>query len=238
MVEQVDMEHISLHRYIRNTPSDTEVHAEQQLGADRRTWPVEASKQPCKFAGQSHYGETGVWVGLDPPQRVGGPQQGSYPHSGAVVAGRGATLKAECEPADLRQLAQNEDQTALAAAVQTAGRGGGWELESGDCGAIPGRGLLWTAERRIKGMCGRTSWWEMPVEESQAALEARWCCESRVGCGPVTVASLPTRRHRRLNGREAGPANAWPRNYRTPPGCPLKGLMSQSTEQEPIQAPL
>ena len=35
------MEYISLHGYIRNTPSDTEVHAEYQLRADRRTWPVE-----------------------------------------------------------------------------------------------------------------------------------------------------------------------------------------------------
>ena len=28
-VEQVDVEYISLHGYIRNTPSDTEVRAEQ-----------------------------------------------------------------------------------------------------------------------------------------------------------------------------------------------------------------
>ena len=28
------MEYISLHRYIRNTPSDTEVHAEHQLRAE------------------------------------------------------------------------------------------------------------------------------------------------------------------------------------------------------------
>ena len=35
------MEYISLHRYIRNTTSDTEVHAEHQLRADRSTWPVE-----------------------------------------------------------------------------------------------------------------------------------------------------------------------------------------------------
>ena len=35
MEEQVDMEYISLHRYIRNTPSDTEVHAEHQLTVDR-----------------------------------------------------------------------------------------------------------------------------------------------------------------------------------------------------------
>ena len=35
--EWVDMEYVSLHRYIRNTPSGTEVHAEHQLRADRRT---------------------------------------------------------------------------------------------------------------------------------------------------------------------------------------------------------
>ena len=38
MVEEwVDMEYISLHRYIRNTTSDTEVHAEHQLRVDRCT---------------------------------------------------------------------------------------------------------------------------------------------------------------------------------------------------------
>ena len=31
MVEEVDVEHLSLHGYIRNTPSDTEVHAEYHL---------------------------------------------------------------------------------------------------------------------------------------------------------------------------------------------------------------
>ena len=30
-----------LHRYIRNTPSDTKVHTEHQLRVDRRTLPVE-----------------------------------------------------------------------------------------------------------------------------------------------------------------------------------------------------
>ena len=38
MVEElVDVEYIPFHGYIRNTPSDTEVHAEHQLRADRRT---------------------------------------------------------------------------------------------------------------------------------------------------------------------------------------------------------
>ena len=35
--EKVDMEYTSLHGHIRNTPSDTEVHAEHQLGADKIT---------------------------------------------------------------------------------------------------------------------------------------------------------------------------------------------------------
>ena len=39
--EWVDLDYISLHGYIRNTPSDTEVHAEHQLRMDRGTWPVE-----------------------------------------------------------------------------------------------------------------------------------------------------------------------------------------------------
>ena len=34
------MEYISLHRYIRNTSSDTEVHAEHQLKVERSNSPV------------------------------------------------------------------------------------------------------------------------------------------------------------------------------------------------------
>ena len=37
MKEQLDVEYISLHGYIRNTPSNTEVHAEDQPRADRST---------------------------------------------------------------------------------------------------------------------------------------------------------------------------------------------------------
>ena len=33
--EKVDVEYLSLHGYIRNTPSDTEVNAEHLLRADR-----------------------------------------------------------------------------------------------------------------------------------------------------------------------------------------------------------
>ena len=37
MEEYMDMEYISLRGYVRNTPSDTEVHAEHQLRVDRST---------------------------------------------------------------------------------------------------------------------------------------------------------------------------------------------------------
>ena len=56
------------------------------------------------------------------------------------------------------------------------GRDSGWELEFRDCGAIPVRGLLLTVDRQIEGMCGRRLWWEMPVEENLAAVEARRYC--------------------------------------------------------------
>ena len=51
-----------------------------------------------------------------------------------------------------------------------------WELQFRDCGAIPGQGLPLTAEIQIEGMWGRRLWWEMPVEENQAAIEARRYC--------------------------------------------------------------
>ena len=35
--EKVDVEYISLHGYIRNTPSDPEVHTDHQLRAGRST---------------------------------------------------------------------------------------------------------------------------------------------------------------------------------------------------------
>ena len=37
MEEEVDVEYLSLHGYIRNTPSDTEGHAEHQMRADKST---------------------------------------------------------------------------------------------------------------------------------------------------------------------------------------------------------
>ena len=41
----MDAEPISFHGYIRNTPSDTEMHAEHQLRTARRTRPAEKNIQ-------------------------------------------------------------------------------------------------------------------------------------------------------------------------------------------------
>ena len=37
----MDVEYLSLHGYIRNTPLDTDMHAKHQLRVDTSTWPVE-----------------------------------------------------------------------------------------------------------------------------------------------------------------------------------------------------
>ena len=46
----MDVEYTSLQGYIRNSPSDTEVHAEHQLGADRSTYLTSGKEytEPCK----------------------------------------------------------------------------------------------------------------------------------------------------------------------------------------------
>ena len=51
-----------------------------------------------------------------------------------------------------------------------------WEVEFRDCGAIPWLGLLFIEDRWIQGMWGTSLRWEVPVEGSQAAMEARWRC--------------------------------------------------------------
>ena len=98
------------------------------------------------------------------------------------------------------------------------------ELEFRDCGAIRGWGLLLTAERWTKGMWGRRLWWEMPVEEGQAATEARWhCWVTGSGWSHHHSLSLPTPQHWQLNNREAGPSSTWHTELqsRTPPNVPL-----------------
>ena len=65
--EQVDVDYLSLYGYIRNTPSDTEVHAEHPPREDRSTWAEQKSTQNHAKLGRMKElgGKTRVFVGLD-----------------------------------------------------------------------------------------------------------------------------------------------------------------------------
>ena len=71
-----------------------------------------------------------------------------------------------------------------------------------------------------QGDVRRRLWWKMPVEDSWAAMEARWYCwVMHSGWSHHHSLSPPTRQHWQLNNREAGPSKAWhiELQSRTPP---------------------
>ena len=121
-------------------------------------------------------------------------------------------------------------------------RHSGWELEFRDYQANPGRGLLLTTERRIEGMWGRRLWWEVPVEQSQAVMEARRCCwVTRSGWSHHHSLSLLTGQRRQLNNREAGPSNTWCTELqsRTPAmGAPLCARLIKQQRKTPGEGAL
>jgi len=85
----VDVDYISLHGYIRNTPSDTEVHAEHQLRMDRGTWPVEKNIENYTKLDKTKElgGETEVLLGLDLSSAGGETEAGVWsPHQGNCLS--------------------------------------------------------------------------------------------------------------------------------------------------------
>ena len=117
-------------------------------------------------------------------------------------------------------------------------RRSGCELQLRDCGAISGLGLLLTVERRTEGMWGRRPWWEMAVEESQTAMEAR-------RYGWVTWSGW---RHHHSLSPHRPPICSWTieklarqvpdtLKYRVGPHteCSFKCLKNQTTEKDPRQ---
>ena len=62
----------------------------------------------------------------------------------------------------------------------------GWELEFRDCGAIPGQGLLLTAERRTEGMWRRTL-----VGNAHGGKPGSQGSKACVGGGAISITSLP-----------------------------------------------
>ena len=89
------MEYISLKGYIRNTPSDTKVHAEHQPRENRSTRLGEKNIQNHEKLGRMKElgGKTGVLVVLDLPSLVGEMKQGSDRHSRAIVRSQRRDIK-------------------------------------------------------------------------------------------------------------------------------------------------
>ena len=97
-----------------------------------------------------------------------------------------------------------------------------WEF--GDGGSIPGGGKLLTLKRQTEGTCRRRSWWELPVEVSQAAVKARrYCWVTHGGWSQHYRLSLPTCHHLQLYNREADPS---------------KCLTNRTADQNPTQGSL
>ena len=151
----------------------------------------------------------GVLVGLDLPSTVGNWSRGPIPTSGQLSGSEGKHLRLRVRELICGSL--NGMRTDSPCHSHRYPRWcGGWELEFRDCGAISGQGPVLTVERQIEGVWGRRLWWEMPVEKSQAALEARryrWVMCRR--WSHHHSLSLPTQQCQQLNSREAGPSIAW-----------------------------
>ena len=117
---------------------------------------------------------------------------------------------------------------------RSPGRHSSQELEIRDCGAIPGRGLLLTAERQIEGVWGRRLWCETPVEQSRGQPRKQGdAAESGVGGGEaITIALLsPQASICSWTTEEVAHQRPDARNTELDPsGRPVKCLTGWSTE--------
>ena len=154
---------------------------------------------------------------------MGGLKQGSDPHIRATSESEEKHLRLRvkqliCGSLNGMRIRQSLPQPYKPQIAQWLGG------EFRDCRAIPRQGLLLTVERWSEGMWGRRLWWEMPVEESWADMEARrYCSVTHRGWSHHHSLSPPTRQHWQRNNREPGLSNAWLTHLqsRTPPRVPL-----------------
>ena len=103
-------------------------------------------------------GKAGVLVGLDMHLVGEEIKQGSDPHTGQLSESEEKHLRLRvkeliCGSLNAVGIRQSLPQTYTpGTGHRSPGRHRGWELEFRDRGAIPGRGLLLTAERWMEGM--------------------------------------------------------------------------------------
>ena len=185
----------SLHRYIRNTPSDTEVHPEHQLRVDRSTWPLEKSihnhaklGRTKELGGKTRVSSTGPALSRwwnwsrDPIPTVGQLSESKEKHlrlrKKQLICGSLSGMRTR------RSLPQPRQE------CRSPGRGSGWELEFRNCGAIPGRGLLLTVRDRSRGCEGGDSGGKCLWRKARQPRKQGDTAESHIGDGAITIASL------------------------------------------------
>ena len=136
--EQVDVEYISLHAYIRNIPSDTEMHVEHQLRADRSTQPAEKNIQNHEKLGRTKEigGKQECQQYWTCSQWVGELKQGSNPHIRATESEeKHLKLRVKqliCGSLNGMRIRQSlPSHTYRGQGHRSPGRCSGWELDIG-----------------------------------------------------------------------------------------------------------
>ena len=214
--------HLQIQKYMQNTSLESTGVPDQQKRIYRTTQKLSRTKELG--------GETGMLLRLDMPLADGGNwSRGLIPTSGQLSESEEKHFMLRVKQLMYGSLNGMRIRQSLLqpyvprTRTQSPRRLSSWELERRDYGAFPGWGLLLTAERWTKGMWARRLWCEMPVEESQGAMEARWYCWVMHSGWSHQIASLPTGPDQLRNNREAGPSGAWCTELqsRTPPRVPL-----------------
>ena len=175
---------------------------------------------------------------------MGKLKQGSDPHIRAIVWVRGEIFKAESETADLWQPTWSENHSPCCSHTTPARNpgplegtvAGNWTL--GIVGKFQGDGCCWPWGDRSRGCEGGDRGGKCQWRQARQSWKQGDTAESRIGCGVITMLSLPW--YASIGSwtteRTAHQTPDAP-NYRMRPhpGCPFKCLMCQMTEKDPRQ---
>ena len=238
------MEHVSLHGYIRNTPSETSAgrtpaeRGQEYLTSGKeytepgKSWWDEGTRAKNRSVSRTRTALSG-W---------GNWRRGPSPHMGQLSESEQQHWRLRGKRLIYGSLnGMRIRQSLLQPYIPQTGTQLPWKAQGLGAGA---QGLWSNPRARAAVDCGERDQGDVREETvvgSQAAMEARQCCWVTCrGWSHHRSLSLPTCQQQ-LNKTEAGPSNPWGTELwsRTPPGCPVECLAHLSTEQDPNQgAPL